>query len=253
MEDPIQNDLEQALLSSTQAEPKPVRRYGLWRMYRDFATAQDWAMLMVGLACGITNAYLMPYQTELLGEVFSGASGVDHHVLYDNIMQTTPLMLYLGVTAFALAYVQYITFIIAGSNVLRRFKFAVLTALLEEEVSFFDVSSPGQLAARLSEKGGALQVGSGEAMVDCVFWLFRFFFGYWIAFNKNWQVALAMTLTLPANSGSIGCMIYYIIKNAKRMFKASEEAAGIAQETFSGIQTIQVGDVYIARSELSCG
>ena len=182
----------------------------------------------------------MPYQTELLGEVFSGASGVDHGVLYENIRRTTPLMLYLGVAAFVLGYVQYITFIVASSNVVRRFKFAVLTAVLEEEVSFFDRSSPGELAARVAEKGGALQVGTGEALVDCVFWLLRFCFGYWIAFHKNWKVALAMTLTTPANSGSIGVMVYFIIKHAKKMFKASEQAAGIAQETFAGIQTVQV-------------
>ena len=71
---------------------------------------------------------------------------------------------------------------------LKQLRHAYMAALLRQDMAWYDINRPGEIATRMAEETLAVQEGIGEKVMQSLQFLAQFVAGIIIAFVKSWKV-----------------------------------------------------------------
>lgn len=126
-----------------------------------YATLSDRIILSVSSHCAVIAGALNPLVPVIYGllvSVFDGfeAGTVEASELRSNVATFSLYYVYLSIALFVFTYVATVGFYYAGDRIARALRTAYLSAILRQDMAFFDTLGPGEIMA-----------GSCRAWVPC--------------------------------------------------------------------------------------
>jgi len=163
-------------------------------------TAEDRAMLALGVLFGVGNGCVFPALAFLFANSFSDLS-----MAAEGLEKTRVIALQfvgIGFYGFACAAVQNFFFGVVSHRASDNFKKQWFAALLRQDASFHDVHSVSGMATALSSASSKMKRGLGRKLGEGVQFGTCFLGGLVYAFYSSWRVALVILGLLPFVSGA---------------------------------------------------
>ncbi|KAH9158423.1 hypothetical protein LEN26_002984, partial [Aphanomyces euteiches] len=137
-------------------------------------------------------------------------------------------------------FLQIACWSIAASRQSKRLRHAYASAILRQEIGWFDVNDPMQLATRVADTTLLVQEGTGRKIGDGLYYLSMGLGSVIVGFIHGWE----LTLLLLAFKPLIGLSTFYMTKAITSAVQggvdAYAEAGGIAEESLSNIKTVHM-------------
>lgn len=206
-----------------------------------FADGKDKTMMAVGAVCAMAVGVMQPLQIIVFGDVvnaFNPKEAVSLEVQQDAINAVVLKFMYIAVATVILGFGQVASWTISASRQARRLRHAYVSAILRQEIGWFDVNEPMQLASKVADHTITIQDGMGRKVADG----FQFFAmavgGVIIGVWKGWELGLSLLAFTPIIAFSAFVMMKTLASLTQGSADAYGKAGGIAQETLSNIRTI---------------
>ena len=113
---------------------------------------------------------------------------------------------YLGIGATGAGYLEISCFELAGMRQANRIRRQYLTALLRQEMGFFDVHDSGALLARVVTDTNSIQEAISQKLPNFIHHGSAGLLGVLIGLIRGWQMALVVSSTLPLLLAAGGMM-----------------------------------------------
>lgn len=145
---------------------------------------------------------------------------------------------YLSVALFVLTYVATVGYYFSGERFARALRNAYLSAVMRQNLAFFDLLGPGEITNRIMSDMGTIQEAVTSKLAVLLTAIATFCAAYVVAFIMYWKTALILSPFFVAMlaSGSIGGA--YAVKHFKLAKEQYSQASGIAEEALSAIKHI---------------
>lgn len=207
-----------------------------------FADQTDHILMGIGSLCALGVGVIQPVQIILFGDVMSAFNptdgGSDTAGMKDAIRTVVYQYIYVSVGVFVLGFGQIACWSITASRQGRCIRSAYVDAIIRQEIGWYDVNKPLELASKVTANTIIIQDGIGRKVGDG----FQFFGmgvgGLVIGFIKGWELALGIMLLSPLLAISTFYMMKVIEGAVKGGSDAYGVAGGIAQETLGNVRTI---------------
>ncbi|CAK4302697.1 unnamed protein product [Aphanomyces euteiches] len=211
-----------------------------------FADTTDRILMGIGTLAAMATGVSMPIQNILLGDVvkaFYPTRGGENDIGPDfqrNINRILYQFLIVAVAILISGFLQIACWSIAASRQSKRLRHAYASAILRQEIGWFDVNDPMQLATRVADTTLLVQEGTGRKIGDGLYYLSMGLGSVIVGFIHGWE----LTLLLLAFTPLIGLSTFYMTKAITAAVQggvdAYAEAGGIAEESLSNIKTVHM-------------
>jgi ATP-binding cassette subfamily B (MDR/TAP) protein 1 len=148
-------------------------------------------------------------------------------------------MTWLGVIAFVSGWVANSCFEASGMAQAARWRKLYLSAILRQDVGWFDTNNPGELSSKIAASTQELESGINGKLTEIP----RFFIGQGvcgliIAFYYSWDMSLVMLASSPLVVFGAWYMQHVTTKSAAQSAEAYGKAGGMASESISALRTV---------------
>ncbi|KPJ04743.1 Multidrug resistance protein 1 [Papilio xuthus] len=228
-----------ATLADIYDEDEEVRPLSEWQLLR--LNAPEWAALVVGAAAAVVQGACFPVMAWLVGE----AAGI--FVLRERaeVLRRADLFagmcVLVGAVAALAMFLQNATFTHSGLRLTNRLRHQYFSAILRQEVGFFDKASNrvGAVCARLSGDAAEVQAATGLRLGLVLQGVSSMLIGVVMAFCYGWKLTLVGLAILPLMFASI-FLERLVSQSAQRLERAAmEDATAVATEAIVSIRTVQ--------------
>jgi len=143
------------------------------------------------------------------------------------------ILVCLSLASFVTSYLQSCLFLLVGNRQINRIRQQYLTALLRQEISWYDLRSPGELTTRVSSDIPLIRDGISEKVGSVFQYLSMFISGFVVSFVSSWKVALVTLAVTPILIVTIGLIGRVLTAFSARGQRAYSIAGGLAEEVSS--------------------
>ena len=126
-----------------------------------------------------------------------------------------------------------------GNSVTSRIRQRYLTAILRQDISYFDTVGVGEMVNRLESDTQLIQEGISDKVPISFMLLSTFVAGYVVAFVRSWKLTLVLMSILPCVLVTGAIMGSYVLKLQTSELDKVSKAANVAQEALSSVRTIK--------------
>ncbi|XP_017866163.1 PREDICTED: multidrug resistance protein 1A [Drosophila arizonae] len=222
-------------------EPSPMR--GVLQLNKP-----EWLHLGIGCVCSIIMGCAMPIFAVLFGSILDVMRSEDDDYVRENTNQYSLFFLICGIVVGISTFMQIYLFGVAGENLTERLRGLVFSAMLKQEVSWFDDRSngTGSLCARLSGDAAAVQGATGQRIGSIIQSVATVVLGIALAMYYEWSLGLVAIAFMPFIL--ISMYLQRIVMEQENMGNAKimENTTKLAAEVVSNIRTV----VSLAREDM---
>jgi ABC-type multidrug transport system fused ATPase/permease subunit len=219
------------------------KQASLAQMYR-YATWLDVASLLVGTICACINGAAFAGFSIIMGSILNSINsptGVSH----DSLL----LLVSVGIATWAAAAIQVFVFTMVAERLTVRLREAYLESILDQDITYFDTTKPGELSTVLAENAVLYQEGLGERLANLFQSLSLFFAGIIVGFVYSWKLTLVILSVAPLLVACFAFMAKSMRANIAGRLEAYARAGAIAEETFTLIRTVTGLGIQTSRVE----
>lgn len=215
----------------------------VWR----YATPLDHALRICGFlaACGAGSA--LPLMTIIFGDMIndfndfgSGQSSIDE--MYNNISNNALWFLYLFIGKFLLVFINTTCFRITAIRATKALRQDFITALIRQDIAYFDNCSPGTVATTISNNADIVENGLGEKVGVAFQALAMLTAAFVVAFTQQWKLTLVTATTLPLAVIVVGITVALDTKLEAKILKIYGKAGGLAEEAMGTVRIVTAFD-----------
>nr|CAG4650007.1 EOG090X02PU [Sida crystallina] len=127
---------------------------------------------------------------------------------------------------------------ITAENQVYRIRSLFLTAVLRQDIGWYDTKASNDFASRITEDLNKLQDGIGEKIGMFVLCLTGFLASIINAFVHGWQLTLVMMCSMPVLTIAMGILGKVQTTLTQNELKAYGKAGGVAEEVIGAIRTV---------------
>ena len=164
-----------------------------------------------------------------------GASGG----LLDLASEQSTYFVYIGLGIFATLGFAMSVYLSLCEKISCRIRKAYFTALINQEIGWFDVLNPNELAARVSLDTQTIQKGMGEAIPTFFMSCATVIGGFVMGFTKGWELSLVLLGALPFIALAGGLFAYVLTSIKHYSDIAYVHAGGMAEQSLNAIKTVK--------------
>ena len=184
-----------------------------------------------------------PHHAVFFGAIiddFGDASTPDE--LVDNVTESAILILYLAVAAFAASYLQVAFFTLTAQRQALRIRRMYFTALVRQDMAWFDHQATGALSSRISADIPKIQEAIGDKVASFLQFFGMFIAGFAVGFAYGWKLTLVILAITPI-MGAGGALMSKMLSEAASGGQGYYAAAGaVADEVLHMIRTVVAFD-----------
>ncbi|CAG8466270.1 4849_t:CDS:10 [Dentiscutata heterogama] len=144
----------------------------------------------------------------------------------------------LGVAVFIAGYLQMCLWMIAGERQANRLRTLYYSAVLRQDITFFDTVSTGDVTTRISGDISLFQEGISEKVGQVLQHAATLLGGFIIGFIKGWKLTLVLCAVFPLMAIAGAFMARALSRGTSEGQDAYAAAGGVAEQVFSGIRTV---------------
>ncbi|EQC29865.1 hypothetical protein SDRG_12409 [Saprolegnia diclina VS20] len=204
-----------------------------------FADTTDKVLVTLGTLSAMTTGVLQCIQIVFFGDALNAVGpnrlSDDSDTFRSGIRRVVIQFAAVAAIALLCGLAQIACFSIAAARQTKRLRHAYASAILRQEVGWFDVNDPMQLATRVADTTLIIQEGLGRKVADAINFSTMGLTGVIISLVYGWELALVLLAVSPLVAGSGYWMIKAITAATQAGVDAYAEAGGIAQEALSNI------------------
>lgn len=199
----------------------------------------EWYLFIIGSIGSAVNGLIMPIFSLVFAEILA-VFALTGDQLRTKANFWALMFFFLAMAAFFANFAQIVCFKVAGERLTRRLREKCFTAIVHQDVSFFDddENSSGILVSRLADDATQIQGLTGQLLGAILQNVATLVAGLAIAFNFGWQLTLVTLCVVPA----IGFGGYIQFQSLKGFGGKSRDAYNkvgkIASETILNIRTV---------------
>ncbi|XP_068971412.1 multidrug resistance protein homolog 49 isoform X1 [Bombus flavifrons] len=200
----------------------------------------EWPYNLIGcLAAGMVGASF-PAFAVLFGEVYSVLGLQDDEEVRNESVKFSILFLVVGVVTGVGTFLQMYMFGLAGVRMTARIRKMAFTAMLRQEMGWYDedTNSVGALCARLSTDAGAVQGATGTRVGAILQALSTLVLGIGLSMYYTWKMTLVSVVSIPLVLGAVFFEARVMSGQGLQEKKKMEAATRIAIEAISNIRTV---------------
>ncbi|OQR96655.1 ABC transporter B family member 11-like, partial [Thraustotheca clavata] len=210
-----------------------------------FADTTDKILMAVGTVTAMLTGVSQPVQIIFFGDIINAFNPTQGGKINDdefrhNINKVVIQFAVLGAVVMVIGFTQIACWSIAASRQAKRLRHAYAAAILRQEVGWFDVNEPMQLATKVADTTLIIQEGMGRKVADGINFSTMALSGFIIAFIYGWELALVLFAFTPLIAISGYFMIKAISSATQGGVDSYAEAGGIAEESLSNIKTVHM-------------
>ncbi|KAJ1937643.1 hypothetical protein EC988_007832, partial [Linderina pennispora] len=218
----------------------------LMQIFR-FADTVDKILIAIGLVAACAAGASMPLMTlifsDLTGEllIFNNQdvnNPIVRHALDHSVRKYCWYFFALGMGTWVVASVQKLVWSVASERQGKRVREAFYTAILRQDIGWFDGLSTGELTTRISGDVNLLQEGISEKFSFVIQYSATFLTGIVLAFVKGWKLTLVVLAVMPVMVAAASLMGILLAENTSGGQDSYAEAGGVADEVLSSIKTV---------------
>ncbi|XP_029444907.1 multidrug resistance protein 1A-like [Rhinatrema bivittatum] len=238
-------------------EEKKLKMVGILELFA-YADCLDIVLMIMGLLCAAANGVGLPLMIIVFGEmtdsfVLSGVNGNqsfnasnfsfgcvrDLHI--DIEAEMTRFAYYyvgIGFAVLVLSTAQVWTFLVAATRQTKRIRHKFFSAVLHQEMAWFDTNQIGTLNTRLTDDINTIHDGLGDKICIFVQFFATFLAGIIIGFVYGWKLTLVILSISPllALSAAVWSKLLATLTTAE--LTAYAKAGAIAEEVLMAIRTV---------------
>jgi ATP-binding cassette subfamily B (MDR/TAP) protein 1 len=215
------------------ADAKPVPFLSLFR----HGTPKDKLFILIGIILKCLVGLSLAAMNLVVGDVLDNlASTTD---ILGNTIGTIKIMAILAGVVGAAAFIGTSAIEYGAARLTNRVRNTYVSAVLSQDLTFFDESKPGEIVAALAEytldfeEGLSIKLGEGLQAT------FGVLGGLVVAFYFSWQITLMCLVPTPVMAFSIYMILQSGAGNDGLLgMEAYEAAANVADETLSSMPTV---------------
>ncbi|CAK4078009.1 unnamed protein product [Aphanomyces euteiches] len=219
-----------------------------------YADATDRMLMVVGAVCAAGAGLSQPLQILLFGDVLNAfnpptiSTSVQvtpemqqmmKDQMSDNISSVSLKFVYVGLGVIVCGFGQVACWSITASRQGKRIKQEYIRAILRQEIGWFDVNNPMQLATKVADTTLIIQDGLGRKIGDGINFISMGLGGITIGLVKGWKLALALLGFTPLIALAAFIMIRSLTVAVQASVASYGAAGGVAEESLSNIRTVQ--------------
>ncbi|KAF0700686.1 hypothetical protein As57867_008829, partial [Aphanomyces stellatus] len=218
-----------------------------------YADKTDLWLILVGSICAAGAGFSQPLQILLFGDILNSFNPPPSNIVLtqaaldtlnqqmtDGINKVALKFVWVGLGVVVCGFGQVACWSITASRQAKRIKEEYIRAILRQEIGWFDVNDPMQLATKVADTTLIIQDGMGRKVGDGVNFVSMGVGGIAIGLVKGWKLALALLGFTPL----IGIAAFIMVKTLSTAVQASVAAygaaGGVAEESLSNIRTVQM-------------
>ncbi|THD21346.1 ATP binding cassette subfamily B MDR TAP [Fasciola hepatica] len=194
-------------------------------------------LIILGGLCSAAVGTGEPLSFFLFGDMVDSLSG-QAGINTQNIYRTAIYFALLGLLVLIVGFVQVFCFHYSSLRQTQRIRQLYFSAVLRQNIAWFDGQSSGSLISQLSENIDNIEKGTGYKLGLFIQYLATFITGIVIGFVKGWKLTLVALATMPLTLIAFGVFAFVMQKFSKMESVAYAEAGAIAGEVLSAIRTV---------------
>jgi ATP-binding cassette, subfamily B (MDR/TAP), member 1 len=209
-------------------------------LYR-YATRNDLIIIFVSALCAIIGGAAMPLMTVIFGSLAGTFQGFingteDPSSFTSSLSYYTLFFVYLAIGEFVTIYICTLGFIYTGEHITAKIREEYLTAILRQNIGFFDKLGAGEITTRITADTNLVQEGISEKVGLTLTALATFITAFIIGFVKYWKLTLILTSTIFAIATVMGGGSTFIVKYNKKSLESYATGGTVAEEVISSIR-----------------
>ncbi|RHY22963.1 hypothetical protein DYB32_009345, partial [Aphanomyces invadans] len=210
-----------------------------------YADATDIVLMCVGTFGAIIMGVSQPIQIVFFGDIINvfnpaGGGNFDKDEFNDSINKVVYQFVVLATVMLIVGFGQIACWSISASRQAKRMRHAYACAILRQEIGWFDVNEPMQLATRVADTTLLVQEGMGRKIGDGINFMSMGLASLTLAFYYGWELSLVLFAFTPLLGISAFCTSKAITNAVQGGVASYAEAGGIAEESLSNIKTVHM-------------
>ncbi|TMW60933.1 hypothetical protein Poli38472_000975 [Pythium oligandrum] len=227
--------------SAIESKPKLVPFTELFQ----FADTTDYVLMTVGSLAALAAGTAQPMQIVIFSDLLNSfnpaaVSDMDPHVFQSQVREVALNFVYLGVATIICCFLQAACWSLTGSRQAKRIRSAYVSAIINKEIGWFDLSDPMELSTRVADSSVTIQDGIGRKVGDGLNFFSMTVFGIIIAFVKGWKLALILMAFMPLLAAAASLSVRMLSRATQEGIESYGKAGAVAQESLSNIRTVQM-------------
>ena len=217
-------------------EVGPTASFG--ELFR-YATAYDVFLMVAGFLGAGTVGASQPAMMMLFGDLMDTMGLMDAgNEMCESFNTIAIKMTVLGAICFVGAWVGEACFKVAGLRQSCLWRQTYLSAILRQDVGWFDVNNPGELSSKIAECTQLIEEGVGSKLASGSRFIMQGLVGIGIAFYYTWDMALVLLAISPI--AVFGAWYFGVSSSraAAAISNAYAKAGGVAGESLSELRTV---------------
>ncbi|CAK8684370.1 unnamed protein product [Clavelina lepadiformis] len=238
-------------------------------LYR-YANGLDWLLVLIGTLCACVHGAGLPALFIIFGELTSTFTtygrykqcNLDYLTCFNaglaNVTESTwnttiqpgldnfeneavqfvYYFIYIACAVFALGTVQVVTWSLNSVRQAKKIRREYFYAILRQDIGFHDVTSSGELNARLASDVKKVKDGLGEKVASTLQYTGMTIAGLVVALVYSWKLALVTLALAPVLGISSALLLMVSDKFTRKELAAYANAGSIAEEAIAAIRTV---------------
>ncbi|KAL2084174.1 hypothetical protein ACEWY4_019692 [Coilia grayii] len=241
-------------------KPEKMEMVGTFEIFR-FADSVDVLLMVFGTIMAMANGAILPLMVIVFGDMTNSfvqhgkhpnITGLPNITLHHNFRlpqqsnetlgeQMTRHAIYysiMGGVVLVAAYMQVAFWTLAAGRQVKRLRKKFFHAIIQQEISWFDVNEIGQLNTRLTDDILKINEGIGDKIGSAIQSVTSFLTGFVVGFVYGWKLTLVILSISPLLGISAAFIAKVITSYTSKEQTSYAKAGAVAEEVLSAIRTV---------------
>ncbi|KAI8809191.1 P-loop containing nucleoside triphosphate hydrolase protein [Cladochytrium replicatum] len=222
-------------------KPKPPPSVPYRTLFR-FATVFDWCLIALATVMSVVAGLGVPLVTLFYGDLINAIIFYpltkDKDKLETEVNKTALALFIIGLCVMIASYLHVCCWQLTSEAQIKRIRTAYASALLRQEMGWYDGQESGDLTTRLTVDVGAMQEGMSNKIGIIMQSIVTFVASYIVALYRSWKLTLVSTAILPAFIGVAAVAISQMTASKATSSGAYGAAGAVAQQALRAIRTV---------------
>jgi len=199
-------------------------------------------LMVIGIMGALASGTGLPLFSLVFGNLTNSLgptqTGINTSIV-DQASVQAAYFVYIGIGIFVCLGFAMSIFLSICEKLSCRIRKAYFSALIRQEIGWFDRLNPNELAAKVSMDTQTIQKGIGESIPTFFMSLATVIGGFVMGFARGWELALVLLGALPLIAFS-GGLFAYVLTSIKHLVDiAYVHASGLAEQSINAIKTVK--------------
>ncbi|KAJ8098949.1 P-loop containing nucleoside triphosphate hydrolase protein [Lipomyces tetrasporus] len=207
-----------------------------------YATLLDKALLSAAAIASIASGVMRPLMTVVWGSIaqsFTTGPAANPNEFQHSVNNKVVDLVYIGIADFVCTYVSMFIFIDRGEVLTSRIRKAYLSAILRQNIAYFDTVGSGEVISHMTADMVLIQDSISEKIALSLSGISTFIAAFVVGFVKSWKLTLIMMSIVITMLLVLPLLTRIVARYAKLTMLGYAGSGKVAEEVLSCVRTVQ--------------